>query len=153
MRLLIAAVGRLKKKTPEEMLISGYVSKTRFPVEIKEVEEKRLLPPDQLKKAESDLLLHQVPTGAKIVALDETGELITSRGFAARLKTWMDEGVPCVVFLIGGANGHDESLKKQADLKISFGRMTLPHMLARVVLAEQLYRAKTILDNHPYHRD
>lgn len=153
MRLLIAAVGRLKKKTPEDVLIEGYVSKTRLPIEIKEVEEKKSLPPEQLKKAESELLLHQVPVGAKIVALDETGVLMTSREFAGRLKTWMDEGVPCVAFLIGGANGHDDILKNKADLKVSFGRMTLPHMLARVVLVEQLYRAKTIIDNHPYHRD
>lgn len=153
MRLLIAAVGRLKKKTPEDVLIEGYVSKTRLSIEIKEVEEKKSLPPEQLKKAESELLLHQVPVGAKIVALDETGVLMTSREFAGRLKTWMDEGVPCVAFLIGGANGHDDILKNKADLKVSFGRMTLPHMLARVVLVEQLYRAKTIIDNHPYHRD
>ena len=65
----------------------------------------------------------------------------------------MDEGVQSISFLIGGANGHAEKLRERADYKLSFGRMTLPHMLARVVLAEQIYRAKTILDGHPYHKD
>ena len=153
MKIIIGAVGKMKKKSPEEALINEYVSKTRWPVEIKEVEEKRTLPVDELKSAESELLLKALPNDAKIVALDERGETLSSRELAGRLRTWQDSGVGTVAFLIGGANGHSETLRQRADLKLSFGRMTLPHMLMRVVLAEQIYRAKTILDGHPYHKD
>lgn len=153
MKIIIGAVGKMKKKSPEEALINEYVSKTRWPVEIKEVEEKRTLPVDELKSAESELLLKALPNDAKIVVLDERGETLSSRELAGRLCTWQDGGVGTVAFLIGGANGHSETLRQRADLKLSFGRMTLPHMLMRVVLAEQIYRAKTILDGHPYHKD
>lgn len=153
MKIIIGAVGKMKKKSPEEALINEYVSKTRWPVEIKEVEEKRTLPVDELKSAESELLLRVLPNDAKIVVLDERGETLSSRELAGRLRTWQDSGVGTVAFLIGGANGHSETLRQRADLKLSFGRMTLPHMLMRVVLAEQIYRAKTILDGHPYHKD
>ena len=90
---------------------------------------------------------------AKIVVLDERGETLSSRELADKIRVWQDGGVGTVAFLIGGANGHSDALRRRADLKLSFGRMTLPHMLMRVVLAEQIYRAKTILDGHPYHRD
>ena len=153
MKIIIGAVGKMKKKSPEEALINEYVSKTRWPVEIKEVEEKRTFPVDELKSAESELLLKVLPNDAKIVVLDERGETLSSRELAGRLRTWQDSGVGTVAFLIGGANGHSETLRQRADLKLSFGRMTLPHMLMRVVLAEQIYRAKTILDGHPYHKD
>ena len=108
---------------------------------------------EQLKEAESSLLLSSIPQGGKIIALDERGKTPSSREFADILGKWMDEGVQSISFLIGGANGHAEKVRTQADYKLSFGRMTLPHMLARVVLVEQIYRAKTILDGHPYHKD
>ena len=153
MKIIIGAVGKMKKKSPEEALINDYISKTRWPVEIKEVEEKRSLPVDDLKSAESELLLKALPNDAKIVVLDERGETLSSRELADKIRVWQDGGVGTVAFLIGGANGHSDALRRRADLKLSFGRMTLPHMLMRVVLVEQIYRAKTILDGHPYHRD
>lgn len=153
MNILISAIGKMKKKSPEEALMNEYIQKTRWSVVVKEQEEKRALEGEHLKVAESELLLASVPAGAKIVALDEGGKLLSSRELAMQLCEWQDQGAGTVVFLIGGANGHAEVLKQRADLKLSFGRMTLPHMLARVVLAEQIYRAKSILDGHPYHRD
>ena len=153
MHIHICAISKMKKKSPEEALINEYIKKTRWPVTIKEFEEKRALTGDQLKMAESELLLASAPAGAKIIALDESGELLSSRELAAKISAWQDSGVADVAFLIGGANGHADSVKKRADLKLSFGRMTMPHMLARVVLAEQIYRVKSILDGHPYHRD
>lgn len=153
MQILISAIGKMKKKSPEEALMNEYIQKTRWPITVKEQEEKRALEGDQLKSAESELLLSSVPDGAKIIALDEGGELLSSRELADKIREWQDQGISNIVFLIGGANGHADSVKKRADLKLSFGRMTLPHMLARVVLAEQIYRIKSILDNHPYHRD
>lgn len=153
MQILISAIGKMKKKSPEEALMNEYIQKTRWPITVKEQEEKRALEGDQLKSAESELLLSSVPDGAKIIALDEGGEFLSSRELAGKIREWQDQGISNIVFLIGGANGHADSVKKRADLKLSFGRMTLPHMLARVVLAEQIYRIKSILDNHPYHRD
>ncbi len=153
MKIIIGAVGKMKRKSPEEALLLDYVSKTRWPVEVKEVEEKRSLPVEELKSAESELLLKALPNDTKIVVLDERGETLSSRELADKIRIWQDGGVGTVAFLIGGANGHSEALRRRSDLKLSFGRMTLPHMLMRVVLAEQIYRAKTILDGHPYHKD
>lgn len=153
MHIHICAISKMKKKSPEEALINDYIRKTRWPVVIKEFEEKKALSGDQLKEAESALLLSAVPAGAKIVALDEGGEVLSSRELAAKMAAWQDAGISDVAFLIGGANGHAKSVKTKADLKLSFGRMTMPHMLARVVLAEQIYCIKSILDGHPYHRD
>ena len=153
MQIVISAIGRLKTGTPEDIFISSYLQKTRWSVVVKEVEEKKALTGVALKEAESHLLQNTVPSGSKIIVLDETGKTPSSREFASLLQGWMDSGVPAISFLIGGANGHADFLKQQADYKLSFGRMTLPHMLARVVLAEQIYRAKTIIDGHPYHKD
>ncbi len=153
MQIIIAAIGKLKKNAPEAVLIEEYIKKSRLPIVVKELEEKKSLSGEALKTAESKLLYQAIPPGAKIVVMDESGQTPTSRAFAALLQNWREEGVSCVAFLIGGADGHADFLKQKADYKLSFGRMTLPHFLARVVLAEQLYRAKTIWDNHPYHRD
>ena len=153
MQLIISAIGRLKKGTPEDVLITSYLQKTRWSVVVKEFEEKKALSGVALKEAESHLLLNSVPNGSKIVVLDETGKTPSSREFATLLQGWIDSGVSAISFLIGGASGHADFLRQQADYKLSFGRMTLPHILARVVLAEQIYRAKTIIDGHPYHKD
>lgn len=153
MKIYICAIGKLKKNSPEQDLINNYISKTRWPIEIKEFEEKKSLNTEELKIAESDLLMKSVPHDAKLIVLDETGETLSSRELAKKIGQWQDNGIGSVAFLIGGANGHAQHLKKQADLKLSFGRMTLPHMLMRVVLTEQIYRIKTILDGHPYHKD
>ena len=153
MKIVIAAIGKLNKKSPEQALIDDYISKTRWPISIKELNEKKALNGPELKEAEGSLLLGQVPAGYKVVALDERGEEPSSRAFAKKIARWRDEGAPGIAFLIGGADGHTDTLRQKADWMVSFGRMTLPHFLARVVLCEQIYRAKTILDGHPYHRD
>ncbi|MBQ7413194.1 MAG: 23S rRNA (pseudouridine(1915)-N(3))-methyltransferase RlmH [Alphaproteobacteria bacterium] len=153
MRLLIAAIGKLSKKSPEQTLIDDYLKKARWPVIVKEFEEKKKLPDSELKEAESRLLWSAVPPGAKVVVLDERGKEPSSRELATQICRWRDSGIQDIAFLIGGANGHPKSTRDRADFVLSFGRMTMPHFLARVVLAEQIYRIKTILDGHPYHRD
>lgn len=92
-------------------------------------------------------------TPFRTVALDERGEQLTSTAFANLLGHWRDDGVREVQFLIGAADGHDSVLRGGADLLVAFGAATWPHMLARVMLAEQLWRATSILAGHPYHRD
>ena len=106
-----------------------------------------------LKSREAELLRGVVPAGAKRIALDERGKALHSRDFAEMLGAWRDDGVRDIAFLIGGAVGLDESLRRESDLVLNFGNLTWPHMLARVMLAEQLYRAYSILSGHPYHRD
>ena len=153
MRLLISAIGKLSKKSPEQSLIDDYIKKTRWSVTIKENEEKKNITGQALKEAESKLLWSAVPNGAKVIVLDERGEEPSSRELAKKICQWRDNGIQDIVFLIGGADGHTEETRQKADMVLSFGRMTIPHMLARVILTEQIYRLKTILDGHPYHRD
>ncbi len=155
MRIQICAVGRLRAG-PERTLIDDYL--TRFdrtgralglgPAQLLEVEDKK----GGGMAAEAGLLERVVPKGAVICVLDERGKLMSSPDFAHRLGDWRDAGRSDVAFLIGGADGLDPSLRNRADFKLSFGKMVWPHMLARVMLTEQLYRAASILAGSPYHR-
>ncbi len=103
-------------------------------------------------EAEAELLLRAVPSGALLVTMDERGRVMSSPEFAAQIARWRDEGRQDVAFVIGGADGIAPGLRDRAAFSISFGRMVWPHMLVRVMLAEQLYRAATILSGGPYHR-
>lgn len=156
MRVRIAAVGRMAARSPEAALVEDYL--TRFaqtgralglgPATVAEVEDRR----GGGKSAEAALLSRQVPDGAAIIALDERGRTLSSPDLAAALARFRDQGRPEAVCLIGGADGLDPALRDRADLVLSFGAMVWPHMLVRVMLAEQLYRAATILAGGPYHR-
>lgn len=150
MQVQIRAIGKLKKNTPEFAIITDYIKKSRWPVEVKEYEEKKALAGLELKQAEAKLLLKDLPTNAYIVALDEHGKTLSSRELATTLRSNADRPI---IFIIGGADGLDESVRERANLVLSFGRMTLPHFLMRAVLAEQIYRIRTLWDGHPYHRD
>ena len=152
MRLIIAAAGRWKA-APERALFDHFAGRVAFPLELREIEEKKKLKPDALKKHEGERLLGQVPDGAVVVALDETGKTLNSVAFAEKLKGWRDDGVRDVAFLIGGADGLDDAVRNRADLVMSFGAMTWPHLLVRGLLAEQIYRAQCILAGHPYPRE
>jgi 23S rRNA (pseudouridine1915-N3)-methyltransferase len=151
MRLLLAAVGRAKPG-PERDLFEHYRSRLSWPLLLKEVEERRPLAVPERQAREAALLLAQVPEGAVLVALDERGQSLDSEGFAARLGRWRDSGRADLAFLIGGADGQAPPLLQRADLLLSLGPLTWPHMLVRGMLAEQLFRAECILSNHPYHR-
>lgn len=154
MRMVIAAVGRAKAG-PERALFEHYQARLQLPftLELKEVEEKRPLKGAELKRREADLLKGQLPGSGLIVALDERGKTLKSAEFARKIGDWRDDGIRDMAFVIGGTDGLDESLRKQADLALSFGAQTWPHMLVRGLLAEQLYRAQCILGGHPYHRE
>ncbi|MCT8161942.1 23S rRNA (pseudouridine(1915)-N(3))-methyltransferase RlmH [Pseudoruegeria sp. SHC-113] len=155
MRVHICAVGRLRAG-PERELIDDYL--TRFdrtgralglgPATLTEVEDKK----GGGMAAEAALLERALPKGAVICAMDERGRVMTSPDFAIQLGQWRDMGRGDVAFLIGGADGLAPELRAQADFKLSFGKMVWPHMLARVMLTEQLYRAASILAGSPYHR-
>jgi len=151
LKITIAAIGRAARG-PERDLYDHYAGRIRWPLVLRELEEKRKLPAAQLMQREGELLLGAAPAGATLVMLDRRGRMLDSEGFAARLGTWRDTSVSDVAFLIGGADGHTEAMLKKAALVLSFGAMTWPHLLARGMLAEQIYRAQQLLAGHPYHR-
>ncbi|WP_413990381.1 23S rRNA (pseudouridine(1915)-N(3))-methyltransferase RlmH [Labrys okinawensis] len=158
MRLLICAVGRLKAG-PERDLVARYAERLNAtsrslalgPLDIIEIDESRARRAEDRKAEEADKLLAAAGS-AQVVALDENGASPGSEAFAARIAGWRDGGTASLAFLIGGADGHGDAIRSHATMTLSFGKMTWPHQIVRVLLAEQLYRASTIIAGHPYHR-
>lgn len=156
MLITVAAVGKLKAG-PERELYDRYVERAAaagrslgLTFASRELTESRASSADARKGAEAESLL---ALGGITVALDEGGKAIDSRAFAERLARWRDDGNSDLVLALGGPDGHGPELLRKSALRIAFGPMTWPHQLARIMLAEQLYRAVTILSGHPYHRD
>jgi 23S rRNA (pseudouridine1915-N3)-methyltransferase len=159
MRLLVAAVGRLKQG-PERELAASYgkrVTASGRPlgwraIEIVEIRESRAQDAERRRTEESIALANVIPDGAIIVILDQRGENLDSPALAALLRQWRADDRPAVCFIIGGADGLAPSLAERARVRLAFGATTWPHQLVRIMLLEQLYRAGTILAGHPYHR-
>lgn len=122
------------------------------PPAIVEVEERRSLPPEQLKLREGELILGALPASVPFVALDERGTQWSSRALAKRIAAWRNQGRSELVFAIGGADGLHRAVLDRADVILALSSMTWPHLLVRGMLLEQLYRAQQILAGHPYHR-
>ena len=139
MLLHIVARGKIGR-SPEADLVKRYLKRINWPTELTEL-------PDRGGK------LPDLPTNSVSIVLDERGESVSSVELAKRLGDWRDNGKREARFLIGAADGHDDDARSQADLLLSFGAATWPHLLARAMLAEQLFRATSILANHPYHRE
>lgn len=156
MRIRIAAIGRLKAG-PEADLVADYRDRIALagkqlglgPLDIVEAEAPRAGD----KAREAELLLKAAPEGARRILLDERGDEWASRALAAKLAHWRDSGLPSVCFWIGGPDGVAPDLRQAAQDRLAFGPQTWPHKLVRVMLAEQIYRAVTILSGNPYHRD
>jgi len=159
MRVTFIATGRLKAGQEAE-LAARYIDRMAkagpaIGIEFArtvELTESRAQSSDQRKSDEAAELEKNLPKGAFLVLLDERGKTFDSVEFAERLGQIRDDGQRDIVLAIGGPDGFDKDLRQRADLTISFGRMTWPHQLVRIMLAEQLYRAVTILSGHPYHR-
>jgi len=156
MRLHICAIGRIRKG-PERALIDDYLQRFERvgralalgPCTEHQVEERKAASMEEQGHA----LERALPSGAAIIALDERGEMLGSREFAQTLAGIRDGGASDLAFVIGGADGLAPDLRARADRRLSFGPMVWPHMLVRVMLAEQIYRAASILAGSPYHRD
>ena len=159
MKLVLICIGKLKDEA-ERAIVARYLE--RFdqvgaalglscsgPAEIM---ESRAASAHARKTAEAAEIRKRIPADARNIALDEKGRAFSSEEFAHLLRRWQDEGVRNTAFVIGGPDGLDRTLLSEAELSLSLGRLTMPHGLARAVLAEQLYRAATILTRHPYHR-
>lgn len=146
MKVTILAIGKCKKNSPEAQLISEYVKRSAWEITIKEKDNS-----DQ--QDEAKFLQTSIPSHAKVIVLDERGENLKSLQLAAQIENWQLNGCSELCFIIGGADGHLQTTRDKADLILSFGKLTLPHMLMRAVLTEQIYRLQTIINHHPYHRE
>ena len=153
MRILIAAIGRAHNQ-PAVILYENYVNRiSAWHVKLKEIEIRKRLPLKQLRSAEAKALLAARAKGSVTVVLDRDGEMATTAAFARRMQDWQQDAVPEVSFFIGGADGLDAALCAQADWRLALGRMTWPHLMARAMLAEQIYRVQQMLTGHPYQRE
>jgi 23S rRNA (pseudouridine1915-N3)-methyltransferase len=159
MRLVVAAVGRLKAG-PERELAERYRERTNKlgrtigfnPIDIVEIDESRARRPEDRIAQEAAALAGLMSGDHVRVVLDARGQPLTSEALAERLARWRDHGRAAAYFLIGGADGLASDLKRSPELVLAFGAATWPHQLVRIMLLEQLYRAATILSGHPYHR-
>ena len=150
-KFCIHAIGKLKK-SPTLELIDDYKSRIINKLEIRELELKKAksMSIDSIKEHEADLLLSGIPNNSRIISMDERGELVSSKEFANYITQQSINGFSSFVFMIGGADGLHERVRASSHKIISLGRITLPHMLARLILVEQIYRAERIMNNHPY---
>ncbi len=151
MNIQILAIGKLKGSETE--WCAEYLKRLHGSVTVREFAASRNLPPAETQKAEAALLLKAIPPHSLVVLMDERGRDISSRELAARLGAWREQGTTNLAFLLGGADGVTDEVRKKAAFTLAFGRATWPHRLARVMLLEQLYRAQQIAAGHPYHRD
>ena len=147
--MLLLAIGRAGN-CPEADLVARYAKRLRPTLRLIELPDGRGSPAE-IKRQEATALLAALPAKSLLVMLDQDGETLDSVGLSARLAQWQDSGRP-LAFVIGGAEGLDASVRTRADAALSLGKLTWPHLLARVMLAEQLYRAQAIAAGHPYHR-
>lgn len=150
MEVLIVAVGKTRKG-PEQALVERYRERTRWNVTVKEVSEQHHDSLEQRLAREGEAILKLVPKGAFVFALDSRGNQLESTEFAKKIANLADDGHATIAFVIGGPDGHDKAVIERADHLLSLGKMTWPHMVARAMLAEQIYRAWTIAARHPYH--
>lgn len=159
MRISLSCIGRMKAGADQEVL-GRYLDRAQkagrsvgiTQVDLTEMAESRAQRSDIRKSEEATQILQALPAGAKLVVLDEKGRDLTSVGFSQKLEDWKNQGASNIVFAIGGPDGHGSEVLARADLKLAFGSMTWPHQIARILLAEQIYRAITIQSGHPYHR-
>ncbi len=148
--LRVIAIGRPPRDAPETALFARYAARLRPPLALTEVADARGAAAER-RRREGEALLDALQPGALAVALDRAGTTPDSEALASLLERWLASGRP-VCFLLGGAEGLDGAVLARADTVLSLGRLTWPHFLARAMLAEQLYRARSIASGHPYHR-
>jgi len=151
LRLTVVAVGKIRG-TPYEALLQDYLRRFTSPITVIEVDERKALSPLQLRQREGVLLTEKIPAAAYVIALDPRGKIFSSENLATFVRQRQDDGTRDIAFIIGGADGLSDDIVARTQLRLSLGAMIWPHLLARVMLIEQLYRAQQILAGHPYHR-
>jgi 23S rRNA (pseudouridine1915-N3)-methyltransferase len=154
MRISILAIGKFEN-SPQQTLFLDYAKRLKWKIELKEFElrnAKNFAVP-QIKEGEGRLILQALRPSTKLIALDENGQEFSSQNFSKLISNFGLRGESDLTFVLGGANGIAPEILQKSSLKLSLGKMTLPHLLARVILIEQIYRAETIISGHPYHRE
>ena len=151
LRLTVVAVGKIRG-TPYEALLQDYLRRFTSPIAVTEVDERKTLSPIQLRQREGEMLAEKIPPASFVVALDPRGKIFSSENLATFVQQRQDDGTRDMVFILGGADGLSDDIVARTQLRLSLGAMIWPHLLARVMLVEQLYRAQQILAGHPYHR-
>lgn len=144
--IIIIAAGKNKTASPFYQLWSQYEKRMQWKVTLHEVEAKS--PKDELQK-----LKNKINPSFPLIALDEKGKNISSIELSKEIEKLQLDGISNIQFIIGGADGLDNEIRNQTKLTLSFGKLTWPHMMARCMLLEQIYRAQQILNSHPYHRE
>lgn len=154
MKISIISIGKFEN-SPHKKVFETYLTRSKWKVELKELELKNThnLSVEKIKEGEGSLILKALKPNSKIIVLDEKGKEYESISFAKMLESLAVAGDSDLSFIIGGSDGLSEEVLKKASLKISLGKMTFPHLMVRSILMEQLYRAQTIISGHPYHRE
>lgn len=142
--IIILAVGKMSK-SPEKEMMDRYLKRMKTPIKIKEISS------DSMREKECERILSQLTSDDWVVSLDLAGKQYDSKGFSEAVSDWQTRKQR-LVFIIGGAEGLTQSVIDRSDATLSFGKVTWPHMVVRALLAEQLFRAQAIADNHPYHK-
>lgn len=148
LKIIINAIHKIADSSSEALIISDYLKRLPGNLKINQLESKDKFPPNKQKIYEGELLLKSLPINSFVIALEERGKQFSSPEFSRYLENLVQP----IVFIIGGAYGLSDEVRNRANLIMSLGLMTMPHILARVVLVEQIYRAFTISKNHPYHK-
>lgn len=153
MKISILSIAKTKPNDPENILMQEYIKRSRYDIDIKEFQNKNVDKDPRVQKLqESELLLGKSAQDSYLISLDMTGKSFSSEGFASFLNNLQVGSTSHCTFFIGGSHGHAQKLLDRSDCIISLSKMTLPHKLARLMLIEQLYRAESILNSHPYHK-
>lgn len=152
MQITLAAIGKSKGRSLHHLLFEDYAKRLPWKIEVKEFEEKRPLSVETRKEREAEFLLNATAQCHRRIALDERGKNLTSPELAQHICQWQEQGCSHLGILIGGQDGLSPIVHSKADMLLSLGKLTWPHMLVRPLIAEQLYRCYTIQTGHPYHR-
>ncbi len=154
MKISIISIGKFEN-SPQKAVFLNYLKRFKWKVELKELDLKNVhnMSDEKIKEGEGALILKALKSSSKLIALDEKGKEFTSQNFAKLISDFAIHGESDLTFVIGGSNGLSPEVLQKSSLKISLGLMTFPHLMVRSILLEQLYRAQTIIEGHPYHRE
>ncbi len=154
MKISIISIGKFEN-SPHKQVFETYIKRLKWKVELKELDLKNSqnFSVPKIKEGEGALILKALKPSSKLIVLDEDGKQFSSVAFAKMISDFAVAGDSDLSFVIGGSDGLSEEVLQKSNLKISFGKMTFPHLMVRAILAEQLYRAQSIIAGHPYHRE